>query len=548
MKRLNHIFKTTLTILLFTIGFTLIYWQNNIFAQLQSADSTMSLHLAIEAGEIDLVKTMIKDGEKLEIKDRDGATPLITAAKNGQSEIASILINAGANTNASDQFGSTALIYFTRQPDTSIIMLLLQHNADINEKDEIGFTALHHAILNKNENVANILVEEKADIHVNSKQKYTPLMAACETGQIKMVKLLVGRGAAIDEMNKEWDTPMTLASRGGHLETIQFLLDSNADITFKSQGWRSLYEASRLGHIKIAKLFILLGIDVNLRSKKTGWTALLAACAEGQRDVALMLIENGANVHARTKNKYSTLMGAAKNGLTDVAHILIEKGVDINGKCILPCQRWAPLTLACSNGAPLELVELLLQNGADIDLKSGPYGMRAYHWAFKNDHDELGKYLISKGTEIKKHDNSGEDCYATAKAYRTVALSFENAGDTTQTLENYFVAEEYFEKGATKMMKLAQDYATGFERGVGASIFSSLVGTAGVIVDMKNLQKGKQTNWRDIAPDVEVEKIEANKKLQEEYEAKSAKCKQLAEECREHIDNLQKAGSKNTEE
>jgi ankyrin repeat protein len=482
--------------------------------------------------------------------------------------------------------------------------LLLKNGAEINAKDDDGYTALHFAIFYKNQNIANLLIHEGAETSANSKQDYTPLMAACETGQLTLVKLLVGMNATIDEKDKDWNTPMRLASKNGHLDIIRFLVDSGADITTYTQGWCSLYEASRFGYIEIVKFFISQGIGLKLEFK-SGWRPLLAACYEGHNDIAMLLIENGAYVHQQTKTNYTTLMAAASKGLIDIAHILIEKGVSTNQQTkegwtalIYSCNNghgdvaklllengadidkktddkytslmgacksgltnmahtliekganvnaktkekwWSPLIIACLNGASVELVELLLENGAKINQKNY-FGKRSYHYAFREEHDSLGKYLIAKGAKLYKHSRYGDDCYATAKAHRFKASSYESNGDMKQALEYYLIASEYFDKAAEKMMKLSQDYATGFKKGVGASIFSSLVGLTGTMVDMKNLQKGKQTHWGDIAPEVKTEEVEVNKKLSEEYAAKSVKCKQLSEECLEHINQLKEAG------
>ncbi len=260
---------------------------------------------------------------------------------------------------------------------------------------------------------------------------------------------------------------------------------------------------------------------------------------KGNRDVAQLILANGADVKKRTNKKYTALMAASSSGLKEIIGKLIAKGADINMKS---ASGRTPLFFAVESDNQIDVVDLLLKNGAKIDVANGS-GRRAYHYAFLNEHDELGKFLISKGAKIDKDSRLVDDCYTTVQAYMAKGLLLENEGNTLQALEHYQIAEEYCDKASPRYMKLSDSYATSQTKGTGASILSSLAGILGSAVDRKNLQSGKQTNWRDLAPDVKVEKIAANKKLQAKYAAKAGTCDQLSIECNEHIKRLKKTGS-----
>ena len=93
-----------------------------------------------------------------------------------------------------------------------------------------------------------------------------------------------------------------------------------------------------------------------------------------------------------------------KNNEIDSVKALIDNGISLeqeyNGK--------TPLMVAIgSNSKPI--IDLLLENGADINGKSGR-GYPPLMYALKENNTELSKYLISKGANINITDNEGNGC------------------------------------------------------------------------------------------------------------------------------------------
>ena len=67
------------------------------------------IHYAIFRGNIEDVKHQLASGIDVNIKNKNGATPLHYAAMYNKYEIAKILINKGADTNAKNKGGATPL-------------------------------------------------------------------------------------------------------------------------------------------------------------------------------------------------------------------------------------------------------------------------------------------------------------------------------------------------------------------------------------------------------------------------------------------------------
>jgi len=55
------------------------------------------LYIAAQKGHLDVVKTLIEHGARVDAATTDGATPLYIACQNGQIEVVKYLIEKGAN-------------------------------------------------------------------------------------------------------------------------------------------------------------------------------------------------------------------------------------------------------------------------------------------------------------------------------------------------------------------------------------------------------------------------------------------------------------------
>ena len=107
----------------------------------------ISIHEAVEKGNVEAVKRYLNAGGDLEAKGGGGKrTPLHGAAIEGHKEIAELLIAEGADVNAKDDDGWTPLFVAVGDGYKKIIELLIANGADVNAKDDVGDTPLDMAI------------------------------------------------------------------------------------------------------------------------------------------------------------------------------------------------------------------------------------------------------------------------------------------------------------------------------------------------------------------------------------------------------------------
>jgi len=134
------------------------------------------------------------------------------------------------------------------------------------------------------------------------------------------------------------------------------------------------------------------------KEQSTAKTASLHDAAKtGDFQCVETRISEGADVNARHENGFTPLHYAASFGHKDVVVLLINNGADVNlGK---DESSGTPLHCAAEN-AHIEIINLLLEKGADINANNDRLRGRPVHIALNNGHKNIVKLLVAKGADI----------------------------------------------------------------------------------------------------------------------------------------------------
>ena len=108
-----------------------------------------ALMLAVQEGWVDIVKLLLDQGAKVNVKAAyvstaeahvlDGITALAVAASTGNVSMVKMLVERGADIHALDSYGKAVLAYATTN---DVVQFLLDKGLDINERDKEGSTLL----------------------------------------------------------------------------------------------------------------------------------------------------------------------------------------------------------------------------------------------------------------------------------------------------------------------------------------------------------------------------------------------------------------------
>jgi ankyrin repeat protein len=286
--------------------------------------------------------------------------------------------------------------------DTVAAMALIGTRTDVNQSQSDGTTALHWAVYYNDAALVDMLIARGADIGARNDYGATPLSQAALTGNPDIIEALLSAGADVDERGADDQTALMILSRTSNTAAVAMLLDAGADVNAveKWRGQTALMWAVAQKQPEVVSLLLSHGAEVNARSLPNNWerqvtaeprmkvlpagglTPLLYAAREGCTACTQRLIDAGADLDMADPDGVTPLLMANLNAHWDSAKLLIEAGAhldkwDIWGRSPLySAVDYSTLPhggradrLSADLTTPLEIIELLLQQGANPNLQ-----------------------------------------------------------------------------------------------------------------------------------------------------------------------------------
>lgn len=234
--------------------------------------------------------------------------PLILAVNKGNIEIVRMLLEKKAQLDVGDRDGATALHMAANFAYNDILALLLDAGADPNTKNLIGATALHVAAHKGNFFALNALLGAGAHVAHDSSCKMTPLSLAVNANHLECVQALLQAGVDPNSVDGDGMTSLMRAAKNSHIACMQFLLDSGAMSNFVNpiNGYTALTVAAQYGKVDAAKLLLDIGVNINA-TNKDGATPLVIAIIAGRPNIVELLLKSGADITVCPNQGHSLL-------------------------------------------------------------------------------------------------------------------------------------------------------------------------------------------------------------------------------------------------
>ncbi|XP_031559250.1 ankyrin repeat domain-containing protein 24-like isoform X2 [Actinia tenebrosa] len=104
-----------------------------------------ALHYAAAKGHYDCVNRLLENDKYIDVRDKDGRTPLLMGIQSGKEDVVKLLLDKGAKVNITDNSKKTALMYASLLGHEKSVDLLLKRGANSNLQDSNGHTAEDYA-------------------------------------------------------------------------------------------------------------------------------------------------------------------------------------------------------------------------------------------------------------------------------------------------------------------------------------------------------------------------------------------------------------------
>ncbi|KAI0130061.1 ankyrin repeat-containing domain protein [Xylariales sp. AK1849] len=374
-------------------------------------------------------------GSPLQIAVVGGSWPVVQRLIEGGSRCQPLLIGCGAELNVDSQTQGSALVRAAAAGDIKMTTMLIGAGADVNDARNSGKpTALYAAVESGSLPLVHLLIRRGADVNKGgeSTEYRFRIVAAAHKGESQMVRALLMAGADPNIMGRRDSSALSEAIGSRDMATFRTLLDAGADVNAGSDFSENCFQgAIQCQQMDMAKMLIQRGaqlgdqvlasavaaykrepwvleallqkdVDVILFVKHSGsttTTALHVAVHEyGNEATAQLLLERGAYVHAISQSDYTTpLCLAIRDGMTRIAQNLIGYGADIHRTI-----NFSPFEMAichaCDDGGTLELANMLIELGVDInrDTEVAPF------WPLHTKNTTVLRYLADKGINLNR--------------------------------------------------------------------------------------------------------------------------------------------------
>ncbi|XP_061163396.1 ankyrin repeat and SAM domain-containing protein 6-like [Saccostrea echinata] len=337
---------------------------------------------------------------------------LLGACEHGEAPVAQTLLDEGVDVDCEDdEVGITPLQTAAANGHDHIVRLLLMRGAALNKTNNYGWTPLMHASRNGHANVvATLLQQRQADINAITGLGASALTFAARGGHIQVVRQLVEAGIELSSSGgaNECDfTPLLAAALYGHDAVLRFLLDRGCDVNFRTStsGLTPLMVAALNGHMKTAQILVERGADPNVTNANNR-TALDIATMRMKREVAAYLDRKTTNKPERaTEEKKPDIIEAIKFGDIKRIQAILDQDLSQRDACS-PEEGATPLMFASMAGQ-LDIAQLLVDHGCDMDKQDTISGWTALMQATYHGRRPVAMYLIEKGADVTIQAKNG---------------------------------------------------------------------------------------------------------------------------------------------
>lgn len=319
---------------------------------------------------------------------------LIKACVKGDVAGATAAIESGADVNVKDKNGFTPLHIASNFGKIGIVKLLVEKGADVNIQSANGDTALAIAGAKGYQEVVDFLKSTSAKPAAQAgpagkPQKALPakkmaelnekLLDAALKGDLDRVKAAVAEGADINARNAAGATVLMLAIKQNIRDMFKFAMDCKAEITLKdNSGAGALTYAFEKDDVLFRDTLIAAGAAFD-SSPENVRALFVRAVKNCSNPMIRFLLEKGAKPGSIDVDGVPPLIYCIEKGDFEIIRPLAEKGADVNAKD----KNGKTVLMYAAELAPAEVFEFLRSKGADVNAKDARGNTIAYYSSLK---------------------------------------------------------------------------------------------------------------------------------------------------------------------
>lgn len=314
-------------------------------------DGKTFLHHVCFRNIVEPIRWLVRNGIEKEVEDYYGETALSLAIKEKSFEAFHQIIQLGVNVDIQNRYGRTAVQESLLLNDSKFYNAIRNYSKNINTVDKQGRNALFDAVLSENLYLIKEVLLEDIDKTLIDKEGKPALLLDNVLSNIEILKELVKDGVDISLRDSNGNNLLFYLAQSKHfnLEIFDYVLENKIDsCCVNNQGNTVLLE--------------LLGVLKNINRED------LVDLTKEKNIITMIerLLEHEIDLEIKNDYGQSAIVLASLLNDFTLLKMLLDYGSDINS---MDAKGNTALSLSImEGGGEFEILELLLSNGAKIDL------------------------------------------------------------------------------------------------------------------------------------------------------------------------------------
>ncbi|XP_044575287.1 putative ankyrin repeat protein RF_0381 [Cotesia glomerata] len=306
--------------------------------------SLTALHVAVNLQNKEMVEILLINGAATDMSVGTFGTPLYSAVQGVESKIVHHLLNAEAGTKILRQ-------------EKLAIQKLIRENHPVNKSASIMFCDKN------NSNLLTLPITDITQINLGVARYLLERRLIC------VDTLIGGKNLPVYE-----PTLLHVAIWNADEKLFHYLMNKGANIhksfeTYGSALHVAVYKAT--WNLRIIDRLIQAGVPINAREFSRQWTPLHVACYLGRDDIVMLLLTHGTEVNSTINSRSPVRLPSGETPLHVAIEFNQEKIVELLCRCkvginLASVYRGTPLSFAVAVGN-FKIVQLLINCGADVD-------------------------------------------------------------------------------------------------------------------------------------------------------------------------------------
>ncbi|KAM7003189.1 ankyrin repeat and SOCS box protein 15-like isoform 2-T2 [Tautogolabrus adspersus] len=330
-----------------------------------------ALTLAVKAGLVQHVKSLLVHGASPHNTNSKNETPLLLAVRAGSYEMTYSLVAHGAWVEQVCRKNWTAIHEAAKVGNVEILMLLLRNGGRVNHKDVTGVTPLAVAAEYGHYNIAEILLNCGSKVNSQACNGESVLLDAAGSGNTACIQLLLDNGANPNLPSITGHLPIHKAAYAGHYDAMKMLIPLTTKKAIKEAGQSPVHSAAEGGQSRCLELLLACGYDVNYRMSTRNSenyrdmrrSALYFAVSNGDVKCTKTLLAAGAKTDL---DPLCCLLVAVRSGRYEIVKLLLAAKADVNCYFTVVSDTVFPTALQyCLKDEVM--MRLLLNNGYKVE-------------------------------------------------------------------------------------------------------------------------------------------------------------------------------------